>query len=331
MERKGILLYSGGLDSLLAAKLLLDQGIELLGLYCILPFVPPDIDPKTLEAAEMAAQIDLPLVYHRLGKDYLDIIKDPPHGYGKEMNPCIDCKIHFMKKAAQLMRAENAAFVATGEVVGQRPMSQLKNTMRHIEKASGLQDHLLRPLSAKLLPPTRAEREGIVNRDLLLDINGRGRKRQMALAEEYGITLYTSPAGGCFFTDPNIAKRVQDLVQNHPGFNPTDVYLLTTGRHLRMNPSAKIIISRNSGENDVLEHYRDNADYFIIPAFTGPLAHVTGTLDESTMKLAAELVARYGKTEKGTCSIEIFGQDGKSHTVECTEPAHDTLIDTMRI
>ena len=331
MEKKGILLYSGGLDSLLAAKLLLDQGIELLGLYCILPFVPPDIDPETLEAGKLAAQIDLPLVYHRLGRDYLDIIKNPPHGYGKEMNPCIDCKIHFMKKASDLMRAENAAFVATGEVVGQRPMSQLKNTMRHIEKESGLTDYLLRPLSARLLSPTRAERDGIVNREQLLDLNGRGRKSQMTLAREYGITHYISPAGGCFFTDPNIAKRVHDLVEHYPGFTPTDVYLLTTGRHLRMNPSAKIIISRNSDENDILERYRDNADYFIVPSFTGPLAHVTGTLDKSTMKLAAGLVARYGKTEKGSCSIEIFGADGKSRLVDAPGATDDTLIDTMRI
>jgi len=331
MRKKGILLYSGGLDSLIAARLLLDQGIELTGLYCVLPFVPPHTNPATLEAAKMAAQINLPLEYHRLGREYLDIIKNPPHGYGKEMNPCVDCKIYFMKIAGRLMREEDAAFVATGEVVGQRPMSQLKNTMRHIEKESGLQDYLLRPLSAKILAPTRAEREGIVDRERLLDINGRGRKRQMALAEEYGIQQYQSPAGGCFFTDPYIAGRVRDLVDHQPGFTAVDTYLLTVGRHLRPSPSAKIIVARNSDENDILEEYREGAACMIIPGFRGPLALVTGDPRPEDITLGARVIARYGKFGNGPGVLEIHEGEDSVRTLEISEPADDAVIDSMRI
>ncbi len=331
MRKKGILLYSGGLDSLIAARLLLDQGIELTGLYCVLPFVPPHTNPATLEAAKMAEQINLPLEFHRLGREYLDIIKDPPHGHGKEMNPCVDCKIYFMKIAGRLMREEDAAFVATGEVVGQRPMSQMKNTMRHIEKESGLQDYLLRPLSAKILSPTRAEREGIVDRERLLDIHGRGRKRQMALAEEYGIQQYQSPAGGCFFTDPYIAGRVGDLVDHQPGFTAVDTYLLTVGRHLRPSPSAKIIVARNSDENDILEEYRDGAACVIIPGFRGPLALVTGDPRPEDILLAAQVIARYGKFEQKPGILEVHDTSGKVRRIEIAEPADDVIINTMRI
>ena len=331
MRKKGILLYSGGLDSLIAARLLLDQGIELTGLYCVLPFVPPHTNPATLEAAKMAEQINLPLEFHRLGREYLDIIKDPPHGHGKEMNPCVDCKIYFMKIAGRLMREEDAAFVATGEVVGQRPMSQMKNTMRHIEKESGLQDYLLRPLSAKILSPTRAEREGIVDRERLLDIHGRGRKRQMALAEEYGIQQYQSPAGGCFFTDPYIAGRARDLVDHQPGFTAVDTYLLTIGRHLRPSPSAKIIVARNSDENDILEEYRDGAACVIIPGFRGPLALVTGDPRTEDISLAAQVIARYGKFEQKPGILEVHDTSGKVRRIEIAEPADDVIINTMRI
>jgi len=170
MDRpRGVVLYSGGLDSLLAARILKDQGLDIIGFSCILPFVKPDIDPKTLRISMLAGQISLDVEYFRCGKDYLEILRKPRYGYGKHINPCIDCKIYFIRKAAEFMKSIGAEFVATGEVVGQRPMSQLKNTLNLIEKESGIKGRLLRPLSARLLKPTIPEMEGIVNREMLPD------------------------------------------------------------------------------------------------------------------------------------------------------------------
>lgn len=194
---RGIVLISGGLDSLLAARVLMDQDLDLIGFYGALPFVAPDADPADLKPVLLASQINLTVHVHRCGKEYIDILRNPAHGYGKHMNPCIDCHIYFIRKAAELMHEINADFVATGEVVGQRPMSQMRHTMNHIEKETGLKGRLLRPLSAKLLGTTIPEEEGIVNRDLLLGINGRSRKEQFELARKYQITEFESPSGGC--------------------------------------------------------------------------------------------------------------------------------------
>ena len=201
MTKKGkcILLYSGGLDSLLAGKILIDLNIEVIGFHCVLPYYPPDTDLEKLDISIYAKQIGLNLRYHRCGDEYIDILKNPPNGYGKHINPCIDCKIYFIKKAVELMQKTDADFVATGEVMGQRPMSQQKNSLNHIENNT-LKGKLLRPLSAKLLVPTIPEITGIVDREKLYDINGRGRSKQFELAKNFGIKNFSSPAGGCLFT-----------------------------------------------------------------------------------------------------------------------------------
>lgn len=209
---KCILLYSGGLDSLLAGKVLLDEGIDVTGLHCILPYYPPDVDTEDLKESIIAKQIGLKLVHYRCGDEYINMLKNPPHGYGKHINPCIDCKIFFINKAAEIMIETGSDFVATGEVVGQRPMSQYKNTLIHIENST-LKGRLLRPLSAKLLKPTIPEMNGIVNREKLYDISGRGRSRQIELAKYFGIKDYSSPAGGCLFTDSFISSRIKDLMK----------------------------------------------------------------------------------------------------------------------
>jgi tRNA-uridine 2-sulfurtransferase len=328
---KGIVLFSGGLDSLLAARLLMDQDLDLIGFYGALPFVAPDAEPSDLKPVRLASQIDLTMRVHRCGKEYIDILRNPSHGYGKHMNPCIDCHIYFINKAAELMRELKADFVATGEVVGQRPMSQMRHTMNHIEKETGLKGRLLRPLSAQLLKPTIPEEEGIVNRDLLLGINGRSRKEQFELARKYDIREYESPSGGCLFTDRFIAKRVQDLFVHEGDIASIDLYLLTIGRHYRINDSAKIIVSRKERENNELEKYRSTSDYFIIPEFKGPAVYARGILSETDMDLIGSIMLRYGKAEDSVPLVTVYSQETIIKKLTVENPVSDEYLDRLRI
>jgi len=297
MTARGILLYSGGLDSLLAAKLLMEQGVELTGLHFILPFYPPDFDFTDLHSVKQAADIGLKLEFYKCGKEYLEMLKNPIHGYGKNINPCIDCKIFFIKKASEYMKHFKADFVATGEVVGQRPMSQLKHTLKHIEKSTDLKGRLLRPLSAKILEPTIAELEGKIDRNRLLDINGRGRKRQLELAAEYGITDYTSPSGGCLFTDKNIALRIKDIFDHEEDINETDIYSATIGRHFRTENNVKIIVARNEKEGKELEKIKNYSDCMIYPEFSGPTIFIKGKINDGDKKIITSILTKYGRPE----------------------------------
>jgi len=328
---KGVLLYSGGLDSILAAKILMEQGIDLTGLYCILPFYPPDLNPDELETSKLAKKIGLKLEYYRCDKEYIEMVKSPPHGHGKHINPCIDCKLFFINKAAWLMKELNADFVASGEVVGQRPMSQLKHTLNHIEKVSGLKGRLLRPLSAKILEPTIPEIEGKVDRARLLDISGRGRKRQMELAQQYGIENYIHPAGGCLFTDRFFSLRLRDLFAHKDVVTATDIYLLTIGRHFRINDSLKVIVSRDEKESIELEKLSAIADYFIRPEFKGPSAFITGSIKEEDLVLINSIISRYGKVTEKENRLRIFLGDKPSREITAVNPADDIIIDRMRL
>jgi hypothetical protein len=261
----------------------------------------------------------------------MEMVKNPPHGYGKKMNPCIDCKIFFLRRAGEIMSVEKASFVATGEVVGQRPMSQMKHMLNHIEKESGLKGYLLRPLSAKLMKPTLAEQRGIVDRERLMGISGRGRGIQTQLAEMYSITEYATPAGGCLFTDTFIAKRVRDLFEHHPDSNAVDGYLLTVGRHFRISKSTKIIVGRNESENLELEKYRDLADYFICPEFKGPSVFVKGALSDEDLLLICSIVVRYGRPGKGGLRINVCSGNERTSLTDIREPVEDRMLESMRI
>lgn len=331
MNRRGILLYSGGLDSLLAGKLLLDQGIDIIGYHFILPFTAPDADLDALLPSVHARQIGLRLKHLRCGKDYMAMVKNPPHGHGKNINPCIDCKIHFMTKAAEAMDDEGASFVASGEVVGQRPMSQMPHMMKHIEKVSGLQGRLLRPLCAKRLAPTEAELAGVVDREKLLDLSGRNRKPQFELARRFGITEYASPAGGCLFTDSRIASRVRDLLDRHEDYTIADVYLLTLGRHFRLHDRAKFIVSRNEAENIELEKYRADADLFLEPEFKGPSAFALGALSADDAVLIGAAMARYGRPAEGNPVIRVASRGTALPPMQAPSPASDADLERMRI
>jgi tRNA-specific 2-thiouridylase len=329
--KRGILLFSGGLDSLLAARLLLDQGVELIGLHFLLPFTPPDIGTGELKASQRASLIGLPLTFYRCDREYMELVRDPPHGYGKNMNPCIDCKVYFLKKAGELMREMDASFVATGEVVGQRPMSQMKHMLNHIEKSSGLRGFLLRPLSAKLLEPTQAETDGIVNRDALLNISGRSRRIQLELAARYNISEYSSPAGGCLLTDSNMSKRLRDLFAYIPDYTMIDVYLLTVGRHIRINESLKIIVSRNESENIELEKYREIADLFIIPDFKGPSIFARGVIDEDDIDFIGSIMLRYRNRLDRNNRIVIYRRSEEPRTMPVQKPVSDDVLKPIMI
>lgn len=330
-QTKGILLYSGGLDSLIAAKLLINQGIDIKGLHCILPYFPPDQDPNSLRSSQLASQIGLKLVHYRCGDDYISMMRNPLHGYGKEINPCIDCKIFFLNRASELMNELGADFVATGEVVGQRPMSQLKHTLNHIEKETGLTGRLLRPLSAKILKPTIVEIEGKVDRNRLLDISGRGRKKQLALAEEYGIKDFELPAGGCLFTDKNIASRIRDAFLSETSISQLDLYLMKIGRHFRINKNLKIIVSRNELESIELEKYRIYSDYFFYPDFSGPSVFVRGHISEEDMKIIQGVISRYSKASNSINKFFVYHDNIKILEIELSEPITDKELDLLRI
>ncbi len=328
---KGILLYSGGLDSLLAGRLLMEQGVEMSGVMFLLPFQAPDYNPEDDRPAKIARDNGIPLRFFRCGREYMEMVKNPPHGYGKRSNPCIDCKIYFLRKAGELMESEGASFVATGEVVGQRPMSQMKHMLRHIENESGLRDRLLRPLSARLLPPTAVEREGLVDRDRLMGVSGRGRSVQLELADAMGITEYASPAGGCLFTDVQISRRVRDLFDRVPDFDMTDVYLLSVGRHLRAGDSLKFIVGRNEAENAELEKYGPGADVLLLPDFKGPVIYARGAVGEDDIRALASVAARYGRPAGEGDRIVLFRKGRPAGEVPSGIPVTDAVLRGMMI
>jgi tRNA-specific 2-thiouridylase len=249
-QKKAIGLVSGGLDSWLAVKLILDQGVEVVCLNMKTPFCQCDTDGMCFSDL-VAQEYNLKLIRIFGKEDFLKLVKDPPHGYGKNINPCIDCRIYLFRIAKKVMEKEGADFVFTGEVLGERPMTQKLNTLKLTERESGLKGKILRPLSARLLEPTIPEKEGWVDREKLLSIQGRSRKPQIALANALKIKEYPTPAGGCLLTDENFAKRLKDSLK-HRQFSLRDVSLLKVGRHFRLPSGAKVITGRNEQENKIL-------------------------------------------------------------------------------
>jgi len=295
---KAIGCISGGLDSTLAMALIQRQGIEVIALHALHLWhpLPPEAGAKP-RAVRAAESLGIPIRLIDATAADLDMVLHPRHGLGKRMNPCIDCRIWVLGQARALMEAEGAAFVFTGEVLGQRPMSQRRPVMELIERESDLGDLLVRPLSAKRLSPTKPEREGILQREKLLGIVGRSRHEQMALAAELGITDYPSPAGGCLLTDPAFAFRLRELVA-HKTPTAADVELLKVGRHLRLADGTLVVIGRNHEDNLRVERLFQPGDVRLEATdIMGPTTLVRGNAGAGNVALAAAITLRYTKTE----------------------------------
>lgn len=252
-----------------------------------------------MHARKVAEEFAVPIIVIHKGMDYIKMVENPPHGHGSAMNACIDCRIYMLRKVKEMMPEMGASFVITGEVLGQRPMSQQRHTIRLIEKESGLQDLILRPLSAQHFDPTMPEREGIVDRDKLLNISGRGRKPQFELAENLGVTDYPCPAGGCLLTDKVIAARLRDLFDHTPDYNHTDLVLLTLGRHYRLHSDLKIILGRKQEENERLfTLVKDGQSIFQPDNFRGPTILAVGCLDAKRDETIGEIIIAHSQDKK---------------------------------
>ena len=304
---KAIALLSGGLDSTLAAKLIIDQGIELEALNFLTVFCTCTNRGETCLASQKAVNgLGIPLKVFNVSEEYLDIVKHPKHGYGSNMNPCIDCRIFMLRKAKVYMKETGASFIMTGEVLGQRPMSQRRDAMRLIEKEADLEGYIVRPLSAKFLPITIPEKENWINREALLGIQGRSRKPQIELADHYGIHDYPCPAGGCLLTDPQFAKRMKDLLSYRPDFSLNDVHLLKIGRHFRLSPHLKLVVGRNEEDNIRIQTFAREEDILLkVLHHPGPLSLLRGERNDLEIDKAASITVRYSKA-KDLKNVEVL-------------------------
>jgi tRNA-specific 2-thiouridylase len=304
---KALAVFSGGLDSMLAVKLILAQGIEVLGLFFETPFFTSG------KARTFAASINLPLKVIDLTEPLLDLVKNPKHGYGGNMNPCIDCHALMLRKAGEMLEQERASFIVTGEVLGQRPMSQNKKALLLVAAESGYGNLVLRPLSAKRLPVTVPEEKGWVRRPELLDIFGRSRKPQMELARTFGITEYPSPAGGCLLTDQVFSKRLKDLFSSRPSPALREIEVLKVGRHFRIGPHTKLVVGRNKQENEALLSLSEDTDLILTTVTVpGPTALVLGDLSPEVEELAMAVTVSYSDAGEGEFTeVRLLDQGGE--------------------
>lgn len=299
---RALSLFSGGLDSLLATRLIQEQGIEVIGVFFRTPFLAIGTENKVKKMAKM---VGIPLFVVFLGREYIELIKNPPHGYGENMNPCLDCHAMMAKKAKMLMEKLGAKFLITGEVVGERG-SQTRPYMRYIEKYAGLKDLILRPLSAKILPETIPEKEKWVNREKLLGISGRSRKPQFELAQKYGFKDFPTPSGGCLITDPTFCQRLKDAFE-HGEDSLERIELLKYGRHFRLKSGAKVVVARNDFESRKIKRLAIYGDYLIqCNKEKAPLTLLIG--DENDLEEAIKYCIKYSKMKKGTYTVRQKGK-----------------------
>lgn len=329
--RKAIALMSGGLDSNLAVRVLHDMGIEIIGVHFTGPFCMCNRGAGGCihYAKKIADEIGIRFSTVGLGKAYLDIVSSPKHGRGSGMNPCVDCRVLMFRGAKKMMIEEGASFIVTGEVLGQRPMSQLRHKLQLIEREAELEGLILRPLSAHHFPETLPEREGWVDRAKLLDIQGRGRRPQMDLAEKLQLGDYPCPAGGCLLTDKHFASRLRDHLA-HGELRMTDIPLLKIGRHFRLPGDAKLVVGRNEDENNRIESLAVQGDLVLTPeTVMGPAAVLREHNENSdALSCAASIVAGYcdgtgdvvvlSRTEGGSKdaqSLDVSRQSGEAYRV----------------
>lgn len=327
MERniRALGLFSGGLDSQLAACVLREQGVEVELVVFDSPFYNPEV------AVKAADQLGIELHVVDFTQDIVGLIDNPPHGFGSCMNPCIDCHALMFRRAGEMMLELGCDFIFTGEVLNQRPMSQNRQSLGVVARDSTFADLVLRPLSAKLLEPSKPEREGWVDRDKLLGLSGRSRKPQMKLAEYYGIKEYPSPAGGCRLTDPGYSRRLADLKKHEGISNPRDLTLLRYGRHFRLESGTKLVLGRHAEDNAEIEKLAGPEDILLSAAdIPGPTGFLPAGASENDLNVAASILAYYLRHKfDGRLSIRL--RSGESERIVSTVPANDKDVDALMI
>ncbi len=316
---------------MLAVKLMQEQGIDILGLNFSSVFCIKSENDACIK--KTAGELKMPVTILNITEELLQIVKNPRFGRGKNMNPCIDCRIFSFKKAREFMKKTGASFIVTGEVAGERPMSQTKRALVLIEKESDLEGVLLRPLSAKLFKPTLPEQQDIINRDKLMDISGRSREKQMLLAHKYDIKEYPNPAGGCLLTDKNFSRKLEDLLENNPGHTIEDLKLLKTGRQFRISEEVKFFVGRNENENNILLSMAGDEDFlFDAVNIPSPIALGKGSLNKKDIETISSVIARYSdaKNEK-TVNVSYKKVTSKTAQAITVTPANENLISSLRI
>jgi tRNA U34 2-thiouridine synthase MnmA/TrmU len=309
---KALVLVSGGLDSALAAKLVKNQGIDLTAVH----FASPFWGNEKKYPARIAEKLNIPFKNIPLRQDYLKMLRNPKHGYGSAVNPCIDCHAFMFRKAWEMGKKMGVKFLVTGEVLGQRPMSQRLPALRIVEKEAGLVGKILRPLSAKLLAETEPEKKGWVDRQKLLSIEGRSRKPQLAIAGEFSVNDYACAAGGCLLTMEQFAKKLKDLFQRKKHITWNEIKLLKFGRHFRYQQN-RIIVGRDHGENEALRKLKPKEDYlFMVPIIGSPITILQGPKTKTAIRLAARLTARYSDSKAKRVTVK-YGR---------TKPAQEIIV-----
>lgn len=328
---KAIALISGGLDSILAAKVIQGQGIEVLPLHFRIPFCHKAKDSSGQQAL-VKDNLGLDLMSVDLEEEFLEVLKSPRYGFGSNMNPCIDCKILMLSKAKSLMQELGADFVVTGEVLGQRPMSQHKQALSIIPRRAGLEGLVVRPLCARVLSETIPEIKGWILREKLLNFNGRRRTPQFDLAKELQIKDYAWPSGGCLLTDPGFSRRLRELIE-HKGMTAQGVGLLKLGRHFRLSPDAKLVVGRDEQEDNQLTGLAQAGDYIFMPPETaGSSALGRGNLSQSQIELSCRIIARYCDKPAGS-RVKIsfrLAQDKLENVLEVL-PLDEAALEKMRV
>ncbi|MBU0729882.1 MAG: thiamine biosynthesis protein [Proteobacteria bacterium] len=322
-------LFSGGLDSILSCRLTMSLGIKVTAIRFVTPFFGYELlkNEKAYRAG-VKEKYGIDVRLHDVSEPYLKLLRDPAHGYGKNFNPCLDCKIFLVSEARKLMPRYQASFIITGEVVGQRPMSQRKDTLRVVERDSGCDGILVRPLCAKNMMPTRVEEDGLVDRERLLGFSGRGRSDQIRLAAEFGITDYPRPGGGCVLTDPILSKRIESYYNDHEIVMVENVRLLQAGRQFQLPGGGWLVMGRDAAENKKVKELRQPGDLVLkMKSRPGPTAILRFGDDPDDRKLAAGLVVRYGrKVKKANKEARVILTQGREKSEIIASPLDDVII-----
>jgi tRNA-uridine 2-sulfurtransferase len=341
---KAVGLISGGLDSTLAARVLLEQGVDVVGLHFSTGFcmndhrralARPDEEPRRMrnEGLRAGADLGIPVEILDAGEEYLKMVLNPKHGYGKRANPCIDCRLFMIHGAAEYMREHGGDFVFTGEVLGQRPMSQHMQALRTIERECGIEGYLVRPLSARHLPPTRPEELGWIDRERLLGISGRSRKEQIDLSARWGIADFPQPSGGCcFLADENFAKRFHDMKEHNAleSIRREEMILLKIGRHFRLSDEIKIIVARDESENRFLSRFERPGWRFEAVDCGSPITLADGEPDAEMRRLIASITARYSD-RRAEALVEVAARNGDREERIIVPPVTDQSLAAWRI